>query len=165
MYRRLRQSSAKFKAYLKPQAQVSTEEEVANLQSIPVTHSAHTELSPWVTQRLSRLDDRLAEVLESGDIRLVRTEWLLAQPPEYRMRRCQDLETLERSKVSPSPLLTRQEATKFLREGNRCIAASLPLVDPEYDPARARIDLVRAAPRETPQGPVLGLASLPHPRS
>ena len=69
---------------------------------------------------LTVLDDRLAAVLRSGDIRLVRSAWVLAQDPHsFRMLHRQALEALEKSGVSPSPLLSPQEAEELLRRGHR----------------------------------------------
>ena len=68
---------------------------------------------------LTALDDRLVRVLEVGDIRLVRAAWLLAQPEGYRIQRRQDLEALEQSGASPSPLLSPEEAVTLIRKGNR----------------------------------------------
>lgn len=68
---------------------------------------------------LTSLDDRLVDVLSKGHIRLVRSAWLLAQPEDYRIEKRQDLELLEQSGVSPSPLLTFEEAVALIRKGNR----------------------------------------------
>ena len=59
-------------------------------------------------------------MLGSGDIRLVRSAWVLAQDPEsFRMPHRQALEAMEKSGVSPSPLLSPQEAEALLRRGDR----------------------------------------------
>jgi hypothetical protein len=47
-------------------------------------HKTHA-LPPEVLAILSALDDRLVGALERGDIRFLRSAWLLAQPPEFRM--------------------------------------------------------------------------------
>ena len=88
----------------------------------PLTVSGAS-LSPAIYGPLTALDDRLIEVLGAGDIRLVRSAWLLAQPAGYRIVRRQDLEALERTGVSPSPLLRPDEAVALVREGRRCVGA------------------------------------------
>ena len=71
---------------------------------------------------LTALDDRLALVLRSEDIRLVRNAWVLAQDPEsFRMPHRQALEAMEKRGVSPSPLLSGQEAEALLRRGERAV--------------------------------------------
>ena len=96
---------------------------------------------------LAQLDNRLAEKLEVGAIRLVRVVWLIAQPPEYRMNRCQDLEKLERSGAIPSPLLTKKEAVDLLLKGSRSVGALSYgwLTSGHPDPAGARIEMLRVA--------------------
>ena len=59
-------------------------------KTLPTLDKDH--LPPEVRKMLTTLDDRLVKVLESEDIRLVRTTWLLAQPPEFRMAPRQELE-------------------------------------------------------------------------
>ena len=76
-----------------------------------------------IRSALTKLDDRLVKVLHAGDIRLVRSAWLLAQPSGYRIARRQDLEALEASGASPSPLLSPEEAVALVREGNRSAGA------------------------------------------
>ena len=68
---------------------------------------------------LSELDDRLVEVLQGGDIALVRTAWLLALPEGTRLVRRQELEMIE----GITPLLTPQEAVEAIRKGNRGVGA------------------------------------------
>lgn len=81
-------------------------------------------LSPEILTVLTALDDRLALVLRNGDIRLVRSAWLLVQDPEsFRMPHRQALEAMEKSGVSPSPLLSPQEAEALLRCGQRGVGA------------------------------------------
>ena len=72
---------------------------------------------------LTSLDDRLIEVLGNGDIRLVRSEWLLAQPDVFLMVNRQALEEFELRGVSPSPLLHPDEAAEDVRRGNRSVGA------------------------------------------
>ena len=76
-------------------------------------------LNTDVRLALTSLDDRLVDVVGKGHIRLVRSAWLLAQPKEYRIKKRQDLELLEQSGVSPSPLLTPEEAVALIRKGDR----------------------------------------------
>ena len=70
-------------------------------------------------QALSALDERLIAVLRSGDIRLVRASWLLAQPDGFHMPYRQELEALEASGVTPSPLLSPDEAVAIIKKGDR----------------------------------------------
>jgi hypothetical protein len=63
---------------------------------------------------MKKADNRLVEALESEAIRLVRVEWLLAQPPSYRIQRRQ---VLEASKTSPAPLLSAAESVALVRRG------------------------------------------------
>ena len=107
--------------------------------------SSRSDLSPRVKALLSKLDDRLAQVLASGAIRLIRTSWLEKQPPEYRMQRRQDLEVLEQS--GESPLLAPQEAVALLRSGQRVIGVLSYgwLAAGDCDPAGARTSTLRRA--------------------
>ena len=108
---------------------------------------ASIELPPQVKESLGALDYRLSKVLASGAIRLVRSTWLSVQPSSYRMQCRQDLEELERRGVSPSPLLSTQEAVALLRRGDRSIGVLsygwLSAKDP--DPAGARVTRLRRA--------------------
>ena len=70
-------------------------------------------------QALSALDERLIAALRSGDIRLVRASWLLAQPDGFHMPYRQELEALEASGVTPSPLLSPDEAVELIEKGDR----------------------------------------------
>ena len=70
-------------------------------------------------QLLTTLDDQLVEALERGDIRLVRTAWLLALPEGTRLVRRQDVKALE----GIEPLLTPQEAAAAIRKGNRGVGS------------------------------------------
>ena len=70
-------------------------------------------------QALSALDEQLIAVLRSGYIRLVRTSWLLAQPDGFHMPYRQVLEALEASGVTPSPLLSPDEAVALIEKGDR----------------------------------------------
>ena len=80
--------------------------------------------SPEILTVLTALDDRLALVLRNGDIRLVHSAWVLVQDPEsFRMPHRQALEAMEKSGVSPSPLLSPQEAEALLRCGQRGVGA------------------------------------------
>ena len=93
-------------------------------------------------------DDRLAEVLGSGDIALVRSAWLLAQPEDYRIVRRQDLQPLG----ALSPLLEPDEAVRLLRKGRRNVGAltyGWPTAG-NADPTGHRARLLRRALRERP---------------
>jgi hypothetical protein len=90
------------------------------LHSVVLPARQESPLSSEICAALTSLDDRLAAVLRSGDIRLARSAWVLAQDPHsFRMPHRQALEALEKSGVSPSPLLSPQEAEELLRRGHR----------------------------------------------
>ena len=74
-------------------------------------------------QVLSRLDDRLCEVLAEGHIRLVRAAWLKSRPAGYRIQYRQLLEEIERQGSSPSPLLSPREAVAAIRSCSRSVGA------------------------------------------
>ena len=59
---------------------------------------------------LSKLDEKLLSKLAAGDIRLVRSAWLL-QPSVTKMRKRQELETIEEQGAAHdvSPLLSCDE--------------------------------------------------------
>ena len=104
-------------------------------------------LSPELLAALTALDDPLVEVLGRGDIRLVRTAWALAQPADYVMPRRQELESLERSGASPSPLLSPEEAVAVIRRGTRSAGVlSHPWFAPDNpDPMGFKVRIVREA--------------------
>jgi len=103
---------------------------------------------------LSGLDDRLAEALRAGDIKLLRVSWLrrlrgLLRQPDWRsLRRRQELEALR----AESPFLSTEEAVALLRRGNRGVGALTHgwLSPGECDPDGARLDMVLAALDEHP---------------
>ena len=71
---------------------------------------------------LSTLDDRLMAVLEAGDIRLLRVEWVESQPEAYGMQRRQELEALQEEigkHGGLTPLLGCKEAADLIRNGKR----------------------------------------------
>ena len=72
---------------------------------------------------LSSLDDGLVAVLERGDIRFVRSAWLLLLPPGELIPFRQKLEELELQGVSPSPLLSPAEAVALIRKCKRSVGA------------------------------------------
>ena len=73
------------------------------------------------------LDDRLVQALDDRTevpaIRFVRSSWLLAQPPDFKMPYRQKLEEIELSGASPSPLLSPDEAEQLIRRGNRSVGS------------------------------------------
>jgi hypothetical protein len=117
---------------------------------------------------LSRLDDRLADALRTGDIKLLRVSWLrrlrgLLRQPDWRsLRRRQELEALR----AESPFLSAEEAVALLRRGNRGVGALTHgwLSPGECDPDGARLDMVLAALEEHPhiEGVFRDYASLFH---
>ena len=80
---------------------------------------------PEIIRVLSGLDDRLADVLRAGDIKLLRVSWLrrlrgLLRQPDWRsLKRRQELEALR----AESPFLSAEEAVALLRRGNRGVGA------------------------------------------
>ena len=72
-------------------------------------------LPPEVYTALATFDEDLIKALRAGDICLVRSEWFLAQPVGYRIRRRQDLEA--------RALLTPDEAVELIQEGNRGVGS------------------------------------------
>ena len=100
---------------------------------------------------LSSLDDRLCSVLRSNDVRLLRSAWLLLQPPGFRLRRRQDLEKL--SGTSPSPFLSAEEAVALLRQCDRSVGVlSHGWLSPgECDPRGMRMEAVVQALQQNEQ--------------
>ena len=72
-------------------------------------------------RELSKLDDRLIERVEAGDIRFVRPSWL-KQASTTRILRRQDLEALEASGEC-SPLLSTSEAVALIKQCDRSTGA------------------------------------------
>ena len=104
-------------------------------------------LPPKLPKALSELDTILIKVLLSGAIRLLRVEWLMKQLDNFKMQNRQALEELEKSGVSPSPLLSGEEAAALVRRGDRSIGALtygwLSPGDP--DPKGSRFRVLRRA--------------------
>ena len=73
-------------------------------------------LNADVHRLLTALDDQLVDALRKGDIALVRSSWLLAQPENYRIERRQDLQMRQ-----DSPLLSPEEAVALIRKGDRSV--------------------------------------------
>ena len=100
------------------------------------------------------LDDKLIEGLEREAIRLLRVEWLLAQPDGFKLPRRQDLEILERSLkgVGLSPLLRGEEAVALMRNGEREVGALSYgwLLPWDPDPTGERMALLRLVLSERP---------------
>ena len=100
-----------------------------------------------VRQALTALDGRLIAVLKNRDIRLVRTQWLLDQPPGFRMPHRQELEAIEASTSGSSPLLSADESVGLVHRGDRSLGALtypwLSAGDP--DPEGRRVEVIRKA--------------------
>ena len=109
-------------------------------------------LPPDVYQALTAFDDRLVEALANAVIRLVCAAWLLAQPTDFRMPFRQQLEELERSGASPSPLLSPAAAVALIRQGKRGAGAITHgwLSPGDPDPAGRRMQVVRRAIKARP---------------
>jgi hypothetical protein len=104
-------------------------------------------LPPRLHRALTELDRIVIQVLLCGAIRLIRVEWLLMQPADFKMPNRQALEEIERSGVSPSPLLSPQEAVALVERGDRSIGTLtygwLSPGDP--DPKGSRFRVLRRA--------------------
>ena len=121
-------------------------EEAAPLTSLAASPPLATPLSQEMVQSLTRLDDRLVDVLERGDIRLVRSDWLLAQPEEYRIVRRQDLAPVG----GVPPHLSPEEAAGLIRQGRRCVGVltyGWPTAG-NPDPTGSRVAALRRALEE-----------------
>jgi ankyrin repeat protein len=114
---------------------------------------------PEIIRVLSGLDDRLADALRAGDIKLLSVSWLrrlrrlLRKPNKRRLKRRQELEALFLASGKKSPFLSAEEAVALLRRGNRGVGALTHgwLSPGECDPNGARLDMVLAAIEEHPQ--------------
>ena len=108
--------------------------------SVPVTDQPTT-----TAQALD--EERLVGVLQDEDLRLLRVEWLHAQPDGYKLPQRQKLEELERADLGLSPLLTGAEAVALIRSGNREVGALSYgwLLPWDPDPIGARMALLRRA--------------------
>ena len=97
-------------------------------------------LDPDVRRALGAFDARLVETLRAGDIRLLRSEWLLQQPDDYLLESRQDLEAREKAGATPTPLLSPEEAVEVVSRGNRSAGTlTYPWVtDAHPDPMGAR---------------------------
>ena len=94
----------------------------ANVRWIPRKTLSEDAASHEVLQALSRLDDRLVEVLRSGALRLLRSAWLNQQPDTYRLQWRQELEKLDEQGAS-SALLSPEEAVALVQACNRGVGA------------------------------------------
>jgi hypothetical protein len=75
-----------------------------------------------ISRALSSLDHGLIEALRRGDIRLLRSSWVLQPSVEFVQRR-QALEALELSGVVPSPFMSPEEAVELISKANRSVGA------------------------------------------
>ena len=89
-------------------------------------------------------------MLKREDIKLLRVEWLLAQPDSFKMRRRQDLEKLE--KPGLSPLFAGEESVALIRSGKREVAALSYgwLLPWDPDPTGERMVVLRRVLRANP---------------
>jgi hypothetical protein len=104
-------------------------------------------LPPKLHRALTELDKIVIQVLMCGAIRLLCVKWLLMQPENFKMPNRQELEALEKSGASPSPLLSGEEAAALVRRGDRSIGALTYgwLMSGDPDPAGSRIRVLRRA--------------------
>jgi hypothetical protein len=131
----------------KPPASLAT----AKLLAPTIAHghasasAATCELDKEVKARLLELDDSLHLALKQGDIRLVRVAWLQQRPDTYRIQCRQELEALDN--VSPSPLMTSQEAVDLICSGGRAVGAlTYGWCSPgRPDPTGVRVQILRSA--------------------
>ena len=98
------------------------------------------------------LDERLVTALAKEDIRLLRVEWLLAQPKGYKIQRRQELEKLERADQGLSPFLTGEEAADLIRNGEREVGALSYgwLLPWDPDPTGERLRLLQRVLKQRP---------------
>jgi hypothetical protein len=121
------------------------EQEKRKLVSLGLDVPEAAPLPPKLRQALTELDKIVIDVLMCGAIRLLRVKWLLMQPANFKMPNRQALEKLEKEKsgVSPSPLLSGEEAAALVRSGDRSIGALtygwLSPGDPDPDGSRIRV--------------------------
>jgi hypothetical protein len=101
---------------------------------------------------LAAFDNNLIEALRGAIIRLVCVAWLLAQPDDFKMPYRQQLEELERSGASPSPLLSPEEAVALILQGDRSVGAVTHgwLSPGNPDPAGSRMKLLRQELKSLP---------------
>lgn len=109
-------------------------------------------LPPEMYEVLTAFDDRLVDALAASVIRLSRTEWLLAQPDDFKMPYRQQLEELEQSGALPSPLLSPEEAAALVRQGDRSAGAVTHawLCPGNPDPKGRRMKLLRQELKSRP---------------
>ena len=103
-------------------------------------------LDAGLRDALTSLDRRLVEVLRSGDIRLLNTIWLIAQPEGFRLPIRQELEALE-TQNGVSPFLSPEEAAALVERGERAAGVlSHGWLSPgDCDPRGARVNVVQHA--------------------
>jgi hypothetical protein len=116
-------------------------------QSELISPDVCTPLPPKLHRALTELDKIVIQVLMCGAIRLLCVKWLLMQPDNFKMPNRQELEALEKSGASPSPLLSGEEAAALVRRGDRSIGALTYgwLMSGDPDPAGSRIRVLRRA--------------------
>ena len=139
-------------AQLKPTETVKAVPPAPLPDALPPAPIQNAVIDDQMHRALTSLDDRLIEALELADIRFVRAAWLLSRPSGYRMVRRQDLETLEASGASPSPLLSPQEAAALVRKGTRSAGAltyGWPLAS-NPDPTGERVEVMKRALEQNP---------------
>ena len=102
---------------------------------------------------LSELDARLLDRLRTGDIRLLRTSWLVQRGSCSRIMRRQELEALEREGASPSPLLSPDEAFELVSQADRSVGALTYgwLKHGNPDPEGERLAVVRQTLADHPR--------------
>ena len=98
------------------------------------------------------LDDQLVTALTDKDVRLLRVEWLLAQPEDYKIPRRQELEKLEPDDRGLSPFLTGEEAADLIRNGAREVGALSYgwLLPWDPDPTGERLRLLQRVLKQRP---------------
>ena len=107
--------------------------------------------------RLRSLDEeRLVVRLAASDIKLLRSEWLVAQPDGFRMPRRQALEELQRELEAKgealTPFLSAEEAVALVRRGDRGagVLSHGWLCPGNCDPCGKRVAVVQRALRLHP---------------
>ena len=119
----------------------------SELRASRTSMEGSTPLPPKLRQALTELDKIVIQVLLCGAIRLLCVKWLLMQPANFKMPNRQALEEIERSGVSPSPLLSPQEAVALVERGDRSIGALTYgwLMSGDPDPKGSRIRVLQRA--------------------
>ena len=140
-------------------ASSATEDDAPSEQPAVTTTSAVQDIDledgfEEVLRELRLLDEGIVAVLQRGDIRLLRTAWLLAQPNSKPLPNRQELEALEEQLAGDevSPLLQPDEAVALIHCADRRVGVLSHgwLTAGHCDPCAARLAVVVQALAQTP---------------